>query len=146
MPEADHIVTPNATSGYLSAAARLLGDPARAAMVLRLMGGRALPAGELAAAANIAPQTASGHLARLVEGRLLTVETQGRHRYYRLASSAVGDAVESLLVLARDHPPRGEAADVRKVRAGSLEFAGPVMRTLLDGLACASLRLSKSGR
>ena len=123
MPEVDRIAMPNATTGGLSAAARLLGDPARASIVLRLMGGVALPAGELAAAANIAPQTASGHLARLVEGHLLTVETQGRHRYYRLASSAVGDAVESLLVLAQDKRPRAETADMRKAHAGSLEFA-----------------------
>jgi DNA-binding transcriptional ArsR family regulator len=83
----------------LSITASLLGDPGRAAILLSLMGGIALPAGELANIANIAPQTASAHLARLVDGRLLNVERQGRHRYYRLASAEVADAIEALLVL-----------------------------------------------
>ncbi len=68
-------------------------------MLLHLLGGRALPAGELALTANVSPQTASGHLARLVEGNLLEVERQGRHRYYRLAGTEVADAVEALLSL-----------------------------------------------
>jgi DNA-binding transcriptional ArsR family regulator len=84
----------------VAAIANLLGEPSRAAMLLSLMTGRALPAGELAIAANISPQTASGHLGRLVEGGLLAVETQGRHRYYRLAGTDVADALESLMVLA----------------------------------------------
>lgn len=63
-------------------------------MLLSLLDGRALPAGELAFSANVAPQTASGHLARLVEGGLLSVENQGRHRYYRLAGPDVGTALE----------------------------------------------------
>jgi DNA-binding transcriptional ArsR family regulator len=83
----------------VAAVASLLGEPARAAMLLSLMNGHAPPAGELAIAANVSPQTASGHLVRLVEGGLLAVETQGRHRYYRLAGTAVADAIESLMVL-----------------------------------------------
>lgn len=68
-------------------------------MLLELMSGRALPAGELAAAANVSAQTASGHLAKLVEGRFLCVEQQGRHRYYRLANTQIADALEALMVL-----------------------------------------------
>jgi len=60
------------------------------------MDGRALPAGELAFSANVAPQTASSHLAKLVAARLLSVETQGRHRYYRMANAEVGTAIEAL--------------------------------------------------
>jgi DNA-binding transcriptional ArsR family regulator len=52
----------------LSAIANLMGDPGRAAILLSLMGGVALPAGELAHIANVAPQTASGHLAKLIGG------------------------------------------------------------------------------
>ncbi len=83
----------------LSLTANLLGDPGRAAILLSLMDGLALPAGELASIANVAPQTASGHLARLIDGGLLSVERQGRHRYYRLSSPEVADAIEALLVL-----------------------------------------------
>jgi DNA-binding transcriptional ArsR family regulator len=79
-----------------SRVAALIAEPARATMLLALLGGRALPAGELAFSANVAPQTASGHLAKLVEGGLLRVETQGRHRYYRLSGPDVGTALEAL--------------------------------------------------
>ena len=80
--------------------ARLLGDPTRAAMCLSLVGGEARPAGELAARAGVSAQTASNHLARLIAGRILRVEQQGRWRYYRLAGAEVGHAVEALAVLA----------------------------------------------
>jgi DNA-binding transcriptional ArsR family regulator len=107
----------------LSRTANLLVDPGRAAMLLRLMGGIALPAGELAWTANVAPQTASEHLAKLVQGRLLSVERQGRHRYYRLASVEVADAVEALLVLTA-RPQRTELGTVSsKAVAGGLEHA-----------------------
>ncbi|MES2392465.1 MAG: helix-turn-helix transcriptional regulator [Acidobacteriota bacterium] len=102
--------------------AALLGDPARAAMLLSLMGGVALPAGELAHIANIAPQTASGHLAKLLEGRLLSVELQGRHRYYRLASPRVADALESLLVLTHRPQPRS-APQPTVAKPGTLAYA-----------------------
>lgn len=103
----------------VAGAANLIAEPARAAMLLELMSGRALPAGELADAANVSPQTASGHLAKLVEGKFLRMEQQGRHRYYRLASTAVADAVETLLVLTNSE--RRPAASVPKL--GSLEHA-----------------------
>jgi DNA-binding transcriptional ArsR family regulator len=103
---------------HLSLTANLLGDPGRAAIVLSLMDGLALPAGELASIANVAPQTASGHLARLIDGGLLSVERQGRHRYYRLSSPEVADAIEALLVLTA-RPKSRE----RTVTAGGLAHA-----------------------
>jgi DNA-binding transcriptional ArsR family regulator len=105
----------------LSTTANLLGDPARAAILLSLMGGIALPAGELARIANVAPQTASGHLARLVDGQFLSVERQGRHRYYRLACTEVADAIEALLVLCARVAGRTENGV--KASAGSLAHA-----------------------
>lgn len=80
--------------------AALLAEPARAAILLALFDGRALPAGELAFAASITPQTASTHLAKLVAGGLLACETQGRHRYYRLAGAHVAQAIEYLSAIA----------------------------------------------
>jgi len=80
--------------------AALLGDPGRVNMVLALSDGRALPAGELALAARIAPATASGHLGQLVAGGLLRVTAQGRYRYYRIASPEVATLLESVLVVA----------------------------------------------
>ncbi|MFB9644099.1 ArsR/SmtB family transcription factor [Agromyces lapidis] len=88
----------------LSIPARLMGEPARAAMLVALLDGRALPAGELASVAHVSPATASAHLARLVEGGLLRARSLGRHRYFELAGPEVADAVESLQRLGPRRP------------------------------------------
>ena len=82
-----------------SATAFLLADPARAAMLTALLDGRALPAGELAYSSGVTAQTASSHLAKLLDGGLLLVETEGRHRYYRLAGAHVAQALEHLAAI-----------------------------------------------
>ncbi|HWX49842.1 MAG TPA: helix-turn-helix transcriptional regulator [Roseomonas sp.] len=87
------------TAAFAETAA-LMGDPARANMLAALMDGRALTATELARTAGIAPQTASGHLARLTEAGLLAVERQGRHRYHRLATPAVAQMLEGIMAVA----------------------------------------------
>ena len=69
----------------IAAVAATMADPSRVKMLCALMDGRAWTATELSVAADVAPSTASGHLARLVEGKLITCLSQGRHRYYRLA-------------------------------------------------------------
>jgi hypothetical protein len=70
------------------------------------MDGRARTAKELAYAARVSPQTTSGHLTKLMAGRLIEVAAQGRHRYFRLASSQVADALETLMVLSTEAAPR----------------------------------------
>jgi DNA-binding transcriptional ArsR family regulator len=90
----------------LAEVAALIGNPARANMLTVLLGGRALTATELAYAGGVAPQTASGHLAKMTEGRLLTLAKQGRHAYYRLASPMIGRMLESIMAVAADGPPR----------------------------------------
>jgi DNA-binding transcriptional ArsR family regulator len=89
--------------------AALIADPARAAMLIALLDGRALPAGELAYAAGITAQTASSHLAKLLDGGLLALETEGRHRYYRLAGPQVAQALEQLASLRPAEPIRRKA-------------------------------------
>jgi DNA-binding transcriptional ArsR family regulator len=81
----------------------LLADDARASMVLTLLGGEAIPAGELARRAGVSPSGASAHLRRLREGGLVTEESVGRHRYFRLASPELAEALE---LLARVAPVR----------------------------------------
>src|SRR3989442_15921212 len=80
--------------------AGLLADPTRATICLALAGGEARPAGELAARAGVSAQTASNHLAKLIAGRILPVEQQGRWRYYRLACPGLGYAVEAPALVA----------------------------------------------
>ena len=88
----------------LAEVAALVGNPARANVLMALLDGRALTATELAYAAGVAPQTASGHLAKLTEGRLLALTKQGRHSYYRLASPLIGRMLESIMAVAADGP------------------------------------------
>jgi len=119
----------------LSETANLMGDPGRAAILLSLMDGLALPAGELADIANVAPQTASGHLAKLIGGGLLTVERQGRHRYYRLLNAEVADAIESLLVLTSRLPSKNKTSCNIQATAGSLAYARTCYSHLAGWLA-----------
>jgi DNA-binding transcriptional ArsR family regulator len=111
-----------------SMVASLIGDPARAVMLTALLDGRALPAGELAWAASVTAQTASSHLAKLLEGGLVSVETEGRHRYYRLSGSHVAQAIEQLATIRPAGPVRRKALGAE---ARSLRFA----RTCYDHLA-----------
>lgn len=106
----------------------LVGDPARVAMLQALMDGRASTASELAQAAGITPQTASGHLAQLAAASLVTMSKQGRHRYHRLASPEVAQLLESLMRLASD------AASVRP-RTGPRDPRLRLARTCYDHMA-----------
>lgn len=119
------------TANKLAAIGALVGDPARAAIIMALMDGRALTAGELANAAGITPQTTSGHLIRLVDGGLLAVERQGRHRYHRLASAEVAHLVETMMVRAENLPRRNG------VRTGPRDARMRLARTCYDHIAGA---------
>jgi DNA-binding transcriptional ArsR family regulator len=90
----------------MAAVAALVGDPARANILCALMDGRAFTAGELAYAAHVSPQTASGHLGKLAVARLIASTPQGRHRYYRLAGAHVAAMLESIMAVAAIAPPR----------------------------------------
>lgn len=103
--------------------AALIGDPTRAAMLQALQDGRAQPASALAWVAGVTAQAASNHLAKLVDGGLLAVEREGRHRYYRLASAEVAHALEALSVL---------AAPVRSLETPR----SPKARALRDARCC----------
>jgi len=90
----------------IAAAAALLAEPARAALVTAVIADGALPVTDLAERAGIAPSTASEHLSRLVAGGFLDSEKRGRHRYFRLADPAVAAAVEALALVAPQPPVR----------------------------------------
>jgi DNA-binding transcriptional ArsR family regulator len=119
-----------ASNAMFAEIAALAGDPARAGMLQALMDGRALTASELAQVAGIAPQTASGHLARMTAAGLLTVEKQGRHRYHRLATSGVARMLESIMQVAAELGPAP-----RRVVVGPRDVALRKARTCYDHLA-----------
>ena len=143
----------------LASLAALIGDPARANMLTALMSGMALTAGELAREANVTAQTASAHLSRLKDARLVLVEVQGRHRYFRLAGPDVAGALEGLMELAartgrlRTRPgPRDQALRQARVCYDHLAGeAGVAMHEafVAQGLLVATgegLGLSTAGR
>ena len=115
----------------LAETAALIGDPARAAMLTSLMDGRALTATELARAAGITAQTASGHLAQLTAAGLLAMERQGRHRYHRLGSAEVAQMLEAMMSVAAS--PSGTWP--RTVVTGPRQAALRQARTCFDHLA-----------
>lgn len=86
--------------------ANLLADPARATILWTLIDGTTRPAGELAFAANVSPQSASAHLAKLVAGGLLLSQAQGRHRYFRIANAEAATLIESLASFGASIAPR----------------------------------------
>jgi len=100
------------------------------------MDGRAWTATELSAVADVAPSTASGHLTRLLEGRLITCLSQGRHRYYRLAGHEVAALVEQMMGLSwgRITPPETTAPEsMRHARTCYDHLAGTVSALTLSG-------------
>ncbi|HLZ62745.1 MAG TPA: metalloregulator ArsR/SmtB family transcription factor [Ktedonosporobacter sp.] len=88
----------------IASVAALLADPTRTGMLLALSDGRALPAGDLARHVRVSASTASNHLTKLVEHRLLVVEKQGRHRYFRLADPEIEHMLETLALFAPPAP------------------------------------------
>jgi len=85
---------------HIAGIAALIGERARAEILTALLGGQALTATELAAVAGVTKQTASAHLAKLLEARLVAVQSQGRHRYFRLADRDVAELLEKLMGVA----------------------------------------------
>ena len=112
----------------IASIAALIGDPGRANMLTALMDGRALTASELGGAAGVTLQTASGHLARLVEAGLLIVRKQGRHRYFSLSGPDVAEALEALMGLA-------QRTGAVRVRTGPRNAALREARICYDHLA-----------
>lgn len=108
--------------------ASLLGDKSRAIMLWNLLDGKAYTATELANCSGVSLQSASNHLAKLLQKNILSVEKQGRHRYYRFSSPEVAQVIESmagLLSLQKDYKK------VKKPKASAFTYA----RTCYNHLA-----------
>jgi DNA-binding transcriptional ArsR family regulator len=135
----------------IAPAAALMADPTRAAILQALMPDRPLAAGELARMAGVSAATASFHLAKLLEGDMITVIRQGRHRYYRLAGHEVAAAIEALGLISPALPVRTlrqsrEAAALAEARTCYDHLAGRAGVELLAGLLRLSWLEEKSGR
>jgi DNA-binding transcriptional ArsR family regulator len=119
--------------------AALIGDHARAEILTALTAGQALTATELAGVAGVTKQTVSAHLAKLLDARLVAVESQGRHRYFRLDNQDVAQLLESLMGVAyRTGAVRLRASPrdpaLRKARVCYDHLAGELGVLVFDGL------------
>ena len=130
-----------ASNARFAEVASLAGDPVRVVMLHALMDGRALTASELARVADVTPQTASGHLAKMAAAGLVQVAKQGRHRYHRIASPAVAQMMESIMLVAsrletmRPAPVTGPRdAALRAARTCYDHLAGQLGVALADAL------------
>jgi hypothetical protein len=88
---------------------------------------------------HIEEQTISAHLAKLVAAGLIAVESQGRHRYFRLADRDVAHLIESLMGVAfRTGAVRVRASPrepaLRKARVCYDHLAGEVGVRLYENL------------
>lgn len=125
------------SSTSMTKVAALVGDRARAEMLSVLLSGRALTAKELAYAAKVTPQTTSEHLSKLVKGGILMVTTQGRFRYFRIASPAVGQMLESIMTVAVAGSKRVPAFPDRTLAAARIcydHLAGELGVAIADSL------------
>lgn len=132
----------------LAETAALIGEPARTAILVTLMDGRALTAGELARAAGVTAPTASEHLAKMVQAELLALEAQGRHRYFRLASPAIGGMLEAMMVASSPRPVRTGPRDaaMRRARVCYDHLAGEIAVAIADSMAArGQIELASDG-
>jgi DNA-binding transcriptional ArsR family regulator len=124
--------------------AQMVSDPGRANILSTLMDGRALTAGELARVAGVTPQTASSHLSKLVERRLLVVDKRGPRRFYRLATAEIAQMLEGMMVVAVAGPPRFRPpsridAEMRRARTCYDHLAGELGVALTDSMIARGL-------
>jgi DNA-binding transcriptional ArsR family regulator len=130
--------------------AAMMGDPTRARMLAALMGGQFLAAGELAAAAGVTPQTASAHIARLLDAELVVARTQGRHRYVRLADADIAHALEALSLVAErsaqaDKWSQGPYKPLKAARTCYSHLAGELGVALFEGLLARGTLVASDG-
>ncbi|MEE4565095.1 winged helix-turn-helix domain-containing protein [Paenibacillus polymyxa] len=116
------------TQSNVAMIASLVSEPSRAAILTALLDGRFHTASELAHMAGIKPQTASFHLAKMTEAQVITVEKQGRHRYYGIQDPEVAQVMESLLSIA---PP----VPIKSFKQASENEAIRLARTCYDHVA-----------
>ncbi|CAE6956502.1 ArsR/SmtB family transcription factor [Paraburkholderia domus] len=135
----------------ISSVAHLIAEPVRSVMLITLSDGCALSASALAEAAGVTAQTASSHLAKLLDGGLLSVESKGRHRYYRLAGAHVSHLLESLASVGPVTPawrntPSRSAQALRFARCCYDHLAGQIGVAVTQGMLTRGLIIKAGER
>lgn len=130
--------------------ATLIGDATRASILWNLLDGRAFTATELAIAVETSAQNISMHLGKLLDASLISVEKQGRHKYYRFSNKEVAYAVETMANLvpkpevsvkktSEKYPP------VQYCRTCYDHLAGKIGVALTDSLLEQKIIIEKDG-
>lgn len=134
----------------ISYVAAAIGDPTRARMLQALLQIPAMTAGELASEAGVVAQTASAHLRRLTDAGLLSVVSQGRHRYFKFADDEAAGLIEAMLGFSarvghlRTRPgPRD--AEMRRVRTCYDHLAGEIAVGLFSRLDALGAFVQREG-
>ena len=107
--------------------AALIGDPTRATIMWTLIDNKAFTATELAIVADTSPQNISMHLTKLVQADLLSVESQGRHKYYKFSRKEIAYAIEAIATLT----PLAELKKTNTENTSEIKYC----RTCYDHLA-----------
>lgn len=103
-----------------------------------MLDGKAYTATELAISANISPQAASNHLTKMIKANIITVEKQGRHRYFKYASEEIAQIIESIASLI---PLNDEYKKIKTHKLTNFTYA----RTCYDHLAgCLGVKITAS--
>jgi len=131
--------------------AAMIGDPTRARMLAALMGGQFLAAGELADAAGVSAQTASTHIAKLLDAELVVLRVQGRHRYLRLADAEIAHVLEALSLVAERGASsakweQGAYKPLKAARTCYSHLAGELGVALYEGLLARGTIVPFDGR
>jgi len=119
--------------------AGLIGEPVRAAIMWALLDGKALTATELAIITGTTAPNLSMHITKLVQAQLLSVESQGRHRYYKFSRKEIAYAIEAMANLVppgstTSLPDNDNNSAIRNCRTCYDHLAGKVGVALTDSL------------
>ncbi len=115
----------------------LVGDPARARMLVALFDTVEMRATDLARSAGVSAQTTSFHLNKLCEAGILVRAKRGRWRVYSLAGPEVAGAIEAVIAITpvpRKLPPSRDLSSIALARTCYDHLAGRLGVSLAEAL------------
>lgn len=115
----------------------LVGDPARARMLVALFDSVEMRATDLARSAGVSAQTTSFHLNKLCEAGILVRAKRGRWRVYSLAGPEVAGAIEAVIAITpvpRKTSPARDLTSIALARTCYDHLAGRLGVALADAL------------
>ncbi|MBG2914516.1 MULTISPECIES: ArsR/SmtB family transcription factor [Proteus] len=131
----------------ITAVGAAISDISRVKILCALMDGRAWTATELGIVADISASTASSHLSKLLSSGLISVISQGKYRYFRLANDEIANVIENLMSFSTDHISQAKITtpkNLRKARTCYNHLAGEVAVDIYHSL-CQQKWITQDG-